>query len=511
MSFLYPSILWLIIPLIILLYYRPKQLTDTIHLMILMLLLLALSRPVFKQEPTQKQVEAKNIIIALDVSYSMRADDIAPNRYEYAKETIDTFLKNNTNDNITLIAFTTNPLLLSPPTTDHQLISLALKSLKLENILTHGTSLEKLFKRVAKLPMKEKNIILITDGGEESNLIELSEILDENNIRPVILAIGTTSGSTIKKSDGSLLKDAHENLVVSRINPLLEDLAKQNYGYYITASGSVKKSANKLQEALDDLDTQKNQILKTTYSYTELYQIPLLIALILFLLLHTRGVKYLLLLAALFGTQASASVFDLYHLKKAYHSYHEEDFNRSKEILSSIDVPSLQSQMVLANSSYKLGEYEKAIKLYKGIRSTSPQIKQQLYYNIANAYAKLEDYNNAKQYYIKTLQLGEDEDAKYNLDLIVFLKKREEVSLGVAPPKSQESSGSQSESKEGDKESSSDDQQSSGSGDGGKAEQKERKEKMKLIEDYHQSEEQPLSTKVYEMINRGYINEKQPW
>jgi Ca-activated chloride channel family protein len=510
MIILYPSLLWLLIPLVILFYYRPKQLIDTVHLIILMLLLVALSRPVLEQEPTQKQIEAKDIIIALDVSYSMRADDISPNRYEYAKATIDTFLQNNPGDNITLIAFTTNPLLLSPPTTDHQLISLALKSLKLENILTHGTSLEKLFKRVAKLPIKEKNVVLITDGGEESNLAALSDIIDDNTIRPVVLAMGTTSGSTIKKADGSLLKDAQGNLVVSRINPLLENLATQNNGYYISASGSVQNSADKLQDALNNLDAEKNLILKTTYSYMELYPVPLLIALILFLLLHTRGVKYLLLLAALFGTQASASIFDLYHLEKAYQSYHEEDFNRSKEILSFIGVVSLQSQVALANSSYKLGEYEKAIKLYRGIRSTTPQIKQQLYYNIANAYAKLEDYDNAKQYYIKALQLGEDEDARYNLDLIVFLKKQQETKLGVSPPKSQESSGSQTESKESEKESKSEDQQGSGSGDGGKAEQKERKEKMKLIEEY-QSEEQPLSTKVYEMINRGYINEKQPW
>jgi Ca-activated chloride channel family protein len=479
-------------------------------MVILMLLLTALSRPIFKQEPTQKEIEAKDIIIALDVSYSMRADDIQPNRYDYSKETIDAFLQNNPGDNITLIAFTTNPLLLSPPTTDHQLISLALKSLKLENILTHGTSLEKLLLRVATLPIKEKNLILITDGGEERDLSKLSDIMEENRIYPIILGMGSTSGSTIKKSDGSLLKDAQDNLVISRVNPLLEDLAIRNGGDYITATGSPQASADRLQEALDVLNTQESQILKTTYRYIELYPIPLLIALLLFLLLHTRGVKYLLFLATLFSTQASASIFDHYYLKQAYQSYHQADFNRSKEILTSIDVPSLQSQVVLANSSYKLGEYEKAIKLYKGIRSTSPQIKQQLYYNIANAYVKLEKYDKAKQYYTKALQLGEDEDSRYNLALIIFFEERQNLSQGISPPKSQESSGAKSDTEESAKESSSEDQQSSGSGSGGSSEQKKRKEKMEIMEAY-QSEEQPLSTKVYEMINRGYINEKQPW
>ena len=133
MSILYPSVLWLLIPLAVLFYYRPKQMTDSVHLIILALMITALSRPVIDQGPQERQLEAQEVIIALDVSYSMKADDIVPNRYNFARKTIDAFLHQNVSDNITLIAFTTNPLLLSPPTTDHQLISLALKSLQIEN------------------------------------------------------------------------------------------------------------------------------------------------------------------------------------------------------------------------------------------------------------------------------------------------------------------------------------------------------------------------------------------
>jgi len=511
MNILYPSLLWMLLPLAVLMVYRPKVFSDTVHLIILMLMVIALSRPVLEQTPQIQKIEAKDVIIALDVSYSMRADDIKPNRYEYAKAVIDNFIQNNVNDNITLIAFTTNPLLLSPPTTDHQLISLALRSLQTDNILTHGTSLKKLLDKVASLPINDKNLILITDGGEETGLQTLQEIIEAHAIHPIILAMGTATGSTIPKTDGTLLKDAKDNLVVSHINPLLQNLAANGSGEYFLASGTAKADVKKLQDAIDTSVTQKNLIEKNSHSYTELYPLPLLMALILFILLHTKGVKYLLIFAALAGTQASASWLDTYRLQHAYESYSKADYNTTVQTLDHIATTSLQSRYAQANSAYKLGEYNKALKLYRSIQSTSPQIKQKLYYNIANCYTMLSKYDKARSYYTKALQLGDDEDAKVNLALIANLKEKKE-SLGIANPQSQESSSSKSDDKDNNEASKerSEDQPSSGSGDGGSMQRQKNKEKMKLIQDY-QNKEQPMSSKAYEMINKGYINEKQPW
>lgn len=512
MSILYPSLLWLLLPLTVLFYYRPGKIADTVHLIVLALLVVALSRPVVDQGVQERKIEAQEIIIALDVSYSMRADDIAPSRYAFALQTIESFLERNHNDNITLIAFTTNPLLLSPPTTDHQLVSLALKSLRPDQILTHGTSLEKLLKKVSELPMEEKNLILISDGGEEKDVFILNNIIQESRILPIILAMGTERGSPIPKEDGSALKDKEGHLVISRINPLLATLAAQNSGSYLTPSHSPEATAEELQEALDALDAEKQQLGKMTHSYIELYPIPLFLALILFLLVHTRGVKYLLVLGTLFGSQAQASFFDLFKLDNAYHSYTQEDYNRSKEILNTISAKTLQSQVALANSYYKLGEYKRAINAYQSIRSTSPQVKQMLYYNIANAYARLESYDKARRYYTQALQLGDDEDARANLALISLLQEKE-TSLGIAPPKSQNNSGSKSEDQEQteDKERRSEEQSSSGSGNSGSEQKQKNKEKLKLTVDRQNRQKQPLGSKVYEMINKGYIHEKQPW
>lgn len=511
MSILYPDFLWLLIPLSILFGFREKKIVETIHLIILMLLVIALSRPVTKQGIEESPIEAKEFIIAIDVSYSMKAKDIKPDRYTFAKETANALLTSNPTDNIMLIAFTSNPLLLSPPTTDHRLISIALESLNPEYILTKGTSLEKLFKKVASMKSEQKNLILITDGGEEKDVEKLSTIIQNAKISLHILALGSRQGTTVEKPDGSLLKDKEQNLIISRINPLLETLTSQTGGTYMTASSSPESTARSLYTALNT-DMQKGELItKKQHRYRELYQIPLLLALLLFLMLHTRAVKFIVLMLSLLGIHAQASVLDNYYLDKAYQSYRVQEFNATKAYLDKLDTPSLQSRFALANTYYKQGAYKKALKNYLSIRSTSAPIKQKLYYNIANCYAKQGVYEKAKMYYTKALQLGDDRDAKANLELIALLVDKKSAQLGIAHPKSQGSKSAKSQQQEGEKEETRDeDQPSSGSGDGGEKSNSKEQEKGKLNLD-PQQEKQPLSSKVYELINKGYIHEEQPW
>ena len=518
MTVLYPSFLWLLIPLsVIILGKRKKDLISTVHLIVLMLITVALSRPALQEGLQERSLEAKDIIIALDVSYSMRADDIKPTRYGFAKETIRSLLKENTKDNIMLIAFTSNPLLLSPPTTDHELINIALKSLNPEYILTKGTSLKKLFQKIASMnkgDISHKNLLLITDGGEDDDLNKLTEQIQKANVSLTVLALGTKHGTTIKKADGTLLKDDKNSLVVSRINPLLQKLTSQVEGQYFTVSDSPEVTAKDLQKALNSNEQNAETITKMQYNYTELYQIFILFAALLFLMVHTRAAKYLIALFILLGVNLQASMLDAYHLNQAYKSYGAKDFNSSREKLKEIKILSLQSQFALGNTYYRLHSYKKALQVYMSIRSTSAEIKQRLYYNIANTHAMMEDYDKAKIYYTKALQLGADEESRHNLQLVVLLKKKKEAQLGIAHPKSQSSDSSKSESGESDKEETrNEDQPSSGSGSGGENktyEKQSKKEKKRLILDESQ-EQQPLSSKVYELINKGYIRETQPW
>jgi len=513
MTFLYPYFLWLLFPLSLFLWKSTRKIHEVIPLSILVLLVLSLARPVEKEALQHANIQGKDIIIALDVSYSMRAEDLSPTRYTFAKETIKALLEKNPSDNIMLIAFTSNPLLLSPPTTDHTLINMALQSLNPDYILTKGTSLKRLFTRITTLHTGHTNLILMSDGGEESELLALSTLLTNANISLSILALGSTKGSTIKNKDGSLLKDKQGNLIISRINPLLKDLASSVGGNYLTASASAKATAENISNALRKNQQDMQMIQKMQHHYVERYQFPLLFALLLFFMLHTRALKYLLLLFALLGLPLQASFFDDYQLQKSYYHYKDNDYSIALIHLKKIKKHSLQSQMALGNTYYKISHYKQAIKTYLGIHSTSTQTKQKLYYNIATAYVKLKAYDKAKIYYTKTLQLGEDADARYNLAHIMFLKNKKNASLGIAHPKSQSSKSRTSESTPKEKDDTrKEDQPSSGSGGGGenRAKEKKQRDKSKLISNKIQ-EKQPLSSKVYELINKGYIHETRPW
>ncbi|MEA1880776.1 MAG: VWA domain-containing protein, partial [Campylobacterota bacterium] len=222
MTLLYPSVLILFIPLLLLYIRSDKRIVIRVHIIVLMLLILALSRPTIKESLQTVEIEAKDIIIALDVSYSMHATDIAPTRYSFAKETIQSLLHKNPTDNIMLMVFTSNPLLLSPPTTDHKLIEVALQSFNPQFILTKGTSLEKLFTKIHTIQKDQtghKSLILITDGGEEDSVDVLAQKLEKSNVSLITLALGTKRGTSIKAKNDTLLKDKEGHLIISRINP----------------------------------------------------------------------------------------------------------------------------------------------------------------------------------------------------------------------------------------------------------------------------------------------------
>jgi len=512
MIFLEPIFLWLLVPTWLLFSKKTKEIISIGHIIVLSLIVISLSRPALKEGLSQEKIATKDIIIALDVSYSMQAKDIEPNRYDFSKSTIEAFLKNNPKTTITLLAFTQNALLLSPPTTDHQLVITALKSLNPDYILTKGTSLSNLFKKVASLNSEDKNLLLITDGGEEQKVDELKEILLENNIKLSILAVGTEQGATIPFKKGHL-KDKKGHLVISALNPLLKRLTS----HYVQSSSSVEATAKSLEDILDITPTK--EISKSQQSYQEFYQFPLFLALILFFMLHTRAIKYIITLLSLFGISAEASLLDSYHLHQAIDACQNKEYQSCQEHLKQVSTPSLEQQYALGNLSYRVKAYKKAIRYYQNIHSTSPTIKQKLYHNIANSYAQLKEYKKAQIFYTKALQLGYDEDSLYNLTIVIFKENEKESSLGIANPKSQSSDSSKSEHQE-DLEKSKENQPSSASGSSNSGSQgkeskdkKEQKRQLRLDPNYRQKKEekQPLSSKLYELINKGYIYETKPW
>ncbi|HHH18968.1 MAG TPA: VWA domain-containing protein, partial [Campylobacterales bacterium] len=228
MSFVNASFLWLLIPLGLYLWQREvkQSLQQNLRWVALGLLILAVARPAIPQAPTQERLEARSLVIALDLSASMRGEDISPNRLAASKATIHAFLAQNAYDQIALIGFTINPLLLSPPTTDHPLVATALDTLREEYVLTKGTDIYKLLEKVAQLPDREKLLVLFSDGGDEVMDAGLSSFAKEQRIQVLAIAMASNQGASIPTNNQALLKDAEGNIVVSKLSRSLASFAR---------------------------------------------------------------------------------------------------------------------------------------------------------------------------------------------------------------------------------------------------------------------------------------------
>jgi len=510
MSFVNAYFLWLLLPLFV--YFirkkRSKRLPQQLRWIALLFLIIAIARPVFLESITKENLPSHSIILAIDLSASMNAEDIKPSRAEASRATIKEFLNVNLYDQVSLIGFTTNPLLLSPPTTDHKLVALALDSMKSEYILTRGTNLKKLLEKVALFPEQEKKLILFSDGGDDSIAESLVEFVKESNIKVLVIAMATQRGATIVGKDGDVLKDKAGHIVVSKFNSSVGAL-----GTLLTFDG-VDTTVRNIEAWIEQQKVLKNGVKKESHNYFELFLIPTFLALVLFFLSATRFSLKLLALLALFNSNIQAGElmnFDSYHLHSAYKYYKEKDYNATLEALKKIETKSLESELTLAHTYYKLGKYKRVKGILKEIKTSKPKLKQQLLYELGNCEAKLAYYKKAKNYYVKALQLGEDNDTLHNLAWVMFKVKENSSKVGFTNPNSPEASKNSNDNVETKEKSSSKQEEKSGSSGGGGS-KKNKTSTVKVVKSTETTKsKREMSSKAYDLINKGYIHDVKPW
>jgi len=507
MSFLNVYFLWLILPLAVYLFRRKTKQSLQQHLrwLAVVLLIIAIARPVLVQSSSKETLSAHSIIVALDLSASMNANDIKPSRAIASRETIKAFLEKNLNDQISLIGFTTNPLLLSPSTTDHTLVAMALDTMKSEYILTKGTDLKKLLEKVAEFPDQEKKLLLFSDGGDELVDEALVAFAKESNIKILVVAMATQRGSTILDKNGEILKDKAGHIVVSKFNASVGVL-----GTLIPFEG-IEPTVSKIQKWIEEQKGLRNGLAKETRNYFELFFIPTFLALIFLFLSATKFSLKIIALLALLNINLQAGEVDSYYLHSAYDYYENQEYNATLEELSKIESKTLESELTLANTYYKLEKYKEAKSILKTLKSTRPKVKQQLLYSLGNCEAKLAYYEKAKNYYVKSLQLGEDNDTLHNLEVVMFLKHKESSKVGFSNPNSPQASKDSNDNVESEEKSSSSKEEKSGSS-GGVGSKKNKTSTVKVVKSTEASaSKREMSSKAYDLINERYIRESKPW
>ena len=131
MTFLAPEYFWLVIVLLLMMLYRKKKKEHTMAkhtrqkllllYLSLIMMILALARPALDKGVIKQEFEGSEVVIALDLSYSMQAEDIKPNRFEASKAFIKELIQQRVHERFALLGFTTNAIILSPLSSDDDL------------------------------------------------------------------------------------------------------------------------------------------------------------------------------------------------------------------------------------------------------------------------------------------------------------------------------------------------------------------------------------------------------
>ncbi|MDD4150411.1 MAG: VWA domain-containing protein [Bacteroidales bacterium] len=246
----------------------------------------ALARPQFGSKLDDVTRQGVEIIVALDVSNSMLAQDIKPNRLENSRKFIERIVSKLENDKLGLIVFAGEAFVQMPITDDVRSARLFLSTIDTEMMPVQGTAIGKAIELAAKSFTKDEDIskiiLLITDGeNHEDNAVEIAKTLKEKNIIVYTVGMGLPNGAPIpKKRGGGFMKDRDGNVVMSVLDEqTLITIADETNGVYVRAGNSADAS-DKIIAEIGKL--QKGEVLKQNYSeYADQFQYLALLALIL--------------------------------------------------------------------------------------------------------------------------------------------------------------------------------------------------------------------------------------
>lgn len=252
-----------------------------------MLLIIMLARPQMGTKINQEQRKGIEVLIALDISNSMNAEDVEPSRLDKSKMLIENLVDNFTEDKVGLVVFAGDAFVQLPITSDYVSAKMFLQNIDPSLIAVQGTNLAEAINLSSKSFTKQdkvgRAIIVITDGEDhEGGAVEAAKKAKKEGMRVFVLGVGSTKGTLLPDGHGGYMKDNSGQEVMSALN---EDMCKQvaeaGGGAYIHVENN-----NMAQKQLDNeiAKLQKGDIMSVVYSeYDEQFQavgILLLLALI---------------------------------------------------------------------------------------------------------------------------------------------------------------------------------------------------------------------------------------
>ena len=416
---------------------------NALFLLMGILMIIALAQPVIKEGTVKIKAKSADIMIALDISDSMLAQDVYPNRLEMAKQKALTLLDESPNERIGVVAFAKNSYLVSPLSFDTAAVSFLLRQLNTTSITEKGTDFLSILDVVSKTQEKQekKYLLILSDGGDKRDFSQEIKMAKEKGIVVFILGIGTKKGAPVKLEDGTFIKQGGD-IIVSKLNEKISDLAVKTGGVYIestTSSDDIKAMFREITNISDEKELKSEEIQR----YIPLFYYPLGLALFILLIATSSMSKRevvnvpsaFILFSLLFtNIHVEAGMLDVMDLKSAKEAYEQGDYVKSAKLYEKYadDSSNCEAYYNAANAYYKQKRYKEAIESYKKATFDTDEAKAKNYSNLGNAYAKEqggESLQKAVEAYERSLEIKEDKDTRENLEEVKKLLKKTKSGL----------------------------------------------------------------------------------
>ena len=266
-----------------------QPLLFVLRLLALSALIVAMARPrtvhISNETKTTKGID---IVMAVDVSGSMLAKDLKPNRMEALKRVASDFVKERPNDRIGLVVYAAEAYTTCPVTSDKAVVLDAIKSIKYDNVLQDGTAigmgLTTAVNRLKDSKAKSKVIILLTDGVNNAGFIEpetASDIAQQYGIKVYTIGIGTNGMAEFPYAIAPNGQFLFRMMQVEIDQELMKSIARKTGGKYFRATGNQKLA--EIYKAINKLETTEIEELRF-YDYDEKYRPLVLLAGVLLLI-----------------------------------------------------------------------------------------------------------------------------------------------------------------------------------------------------------------------------------
>ncbi|MDD5993070.1 MAG: VWA domain-containing protein [Prevotellaceae bacterium] len=418
----------------------------------LALLIVMIARPQMGTRISHDKRTGIETIIAMDISNSMLAEDVAPSRLDRTKMMVENLVDNFTDDKIGLIVFAGDAFVQLPITSDYVSAKMFLSDIHPSLMATQGTDIATAINMATNSFTQQqgvgKAIIVVTDGEDhEGGALEAAKDAKKKGMRVYVLGVGSPNGAPIPLGNGNYMKDRTGNTVMTKLNEeMCRQVAEAGGGAYI----HVDNNSNAQQQLDNELSKlTKKEMQSTIYSdYDEQFQAFGIIVLILLIIeicildrknplarrinIFGRRQRTATVLLLLFAATAAVAQTDRQYVTSGNKLFRNGQFDQAevayrKAIEKNPRNP--QAHYNLGNALMAQKKDSAAVQsLQKSTELETSKIRKAMaFHNIGVVCQQHKMYGEAIEAYKSALRLNPKDDAtRYNLELCKRQQKNQQ-------------------------------------------------------------------------------------